>query len=192
MRGWGKSEGRDDCGLFQSDDTVRVGEWLALQPGIDSARIGILGFSQGGQVALQAASRSDQFKIVIAVGPATDVSRWADTTSHGSISYYIAENCKPKWRERSPLFVADQIKVPVLLIHGAEDTRVPTEQSQLMHQSIQEAGGKAELRLVQGLGHSFHRFHWNIVWPWIIETLDKTLGHRGVNHSTKDQTKNGP
>ena len=55
MRGFGGSGGEDDCGLEQPDDVVAVVDDLrARHPSV--ARVGLLGISQGGQVALLAAA----------------------------------------------------------------------------------------------------------------------------------------
>jgi dipeptidyl aminopeptidase/acylaminoacyl peptidase len=44
MRGWPRSLGTDDCGLQQPDDVVEAVRWLAAQPGVDPARVGVVGF----------------------------------------------------------------------------------------------------------------------------------------------------
>lgn len=156
MRGWPGSGGIDDCALKQPDDTIKALEWLASQPGVDGDRMGLLGFSQGGQVALLTGARTTRLKAIVAYYPVTDVDRWKSTTAHPTIPYYITSVCEPggsKWR--SPLFFADKINAPVLLIHGDGDTRVPTEQSILMKGALEKAGKKVELRLVRGASHIF-------------------------------------
>lgn len=65
-RGTGKSGGKynHDFSLL-ADDLVTVVDWLRNQPGIDAARIGVSGYSQGGWIGPLAASRSDAIAFVI-------------------------------------------------------------------------------------------------------------------------------
>lgn len=156
MRGWPPSGGADDCGLRQPDDVVRAVEWLGAQPGVNAERIGLVGFSQGGQVALLAAGRSARVRAVVAYYPVTDVARWKITTSNTDIPGYITAVCEPGGVDaRSPLLRASDIAVPLLLVHGGDDTRVPTEQSTLLLETSTRAGRAAELFLVPGAQHGF-------------------------------------
>jgi dipeptidyl aminopeptidase/acylaminoacyl peptidase len=45
---------------------------------------------------------------------------------------------------------------PVLLVHGDADTRVPTEQSRLLHSARQSRGLASTLFLVPGAQHGFN------------------------------------
>jgi dipeptidyl aminopeptidase/acylaminoacyl peptidase len=157
MRGWPPSDGSDDCGLRQPDDVMNAVQWLRAQPGVMPDRIGIVGFSQGGQVALLAAARQPgQLRAVVAYYPVTDVARWKTTTTNPDIPGYIAAVCEPGGvTTRSPLARAHDITAPVLLVHGDRDTRVPTEQSVLLHAARAATGLPTELFLVPGAQHGF-------------------------------------
>jgi dipeptidyl aminopeptidase/acylaminoacyl peptidase len=154
MRGWPPSGGADDCGLRQPDDIAAAVEWLRRQPGVDADRVAIVGFSQGGQVALLTAARDSRLRAVVAYFPVTDVARWKVTTTNPDIPGYIAAICEPGGTEpRSPVAQAGRITSPVLLVHGDRDTRVPTEQSTLF---LDASRGRAtELFLVPGAVHGF-------------------------------------
>jgi dipeptidyl aminopeptidase/acylaminoacyl peptidase len=56
--------------------------------------------------------------------------------------------------ERSPIFWADSSKTPLLIMHGKEDTRVPTDQSIEMYRHL-KLRGQAPVRLIlyPGEGH---------------------------------------
>lgn len=176
MRGWPPSGGRDDCGLEQPDDIARAADWLASLPGVSPDRVGVLGFSQGGQVALLAAARSSRIKAVIAYYPVTDVQRWKETTSHSGIrDYYIPQVCGfGKWQ--SPVYAASKINAPVLLIHGDRDTRVPTEQSVRMQEALRKANRNVELQLIPGAEHGFTYSQREQAWPSVIKFFRTYLG----------------
>jgi dipeptidyl aminopeptidase/acylaminoacyl peptidase len=148
MRGWGG--GQNDCGLSQRADTVRAIEWLASQPGVDPDRIGVVGFSFGGQVALLTGALSHRVKAIVSYDGPTDLAMWS---AHLHWSDWLAKACRSDFKSRSPVTVASQIKAPVLLVQGDADTTVPPEQAQEMEQAIWKSGGSVQLHLVSGGGH---------------------------------------
>jgi dipeptidyl aminopeptidase/acylaminoacyl peptidase len=88
--------------------------------------------------------------------PVTDVALWKTTTANADIPGYVTSVCEPGGvGARSPLLRARDIAVPVLLVHGDADTRVPTGQSELMHAALRSAGRTSELLLVPGAQHGF-------------------------------------
>jgi pimeloyl-ACP methyl ester carboxylesterase len=56
-------------GWADSADVARAVTWLQARPEVDPARIGIFGFSVGGQTALRAAARTRTLAAVVADGP---------------------------------------------------------------------------------------------------------------------------
>lgn len=59
--------------------------------------------------------------------------------------------------ELSPLFVADRIRAPTLLIHGADDANpgTPVKQSESMYAALVAAGVEARLVILPHEGHTF-------------------------------------
>lgn len=71
MRGHGESSAvLRSMGWADVADVETAVSWLSQQPDVDPARIGVFGFSVGGQVALRAAAESDSLQAVVADGPA--------------------------------------------------------------------------------------------------------------------------
>jgi dipeptidyl aminopeptidase/acylaminoacyl peptidase len=175
MRGWPPSSGRDDCGLEQPDDVAKAADWLISLPNVSPNSIGVIGFSLGGQVALLAAARSSRIKAVAAYYPVTDIQRWRETTSHAAIrDYYIPQVCD-RGRSQSPVNAASKITVPVLLVHGDRDTRVPTEQSKKMQKALRNANGDVELLLVPGAEHGFTIDQREQAWGSVLEFFSTHL-----------------
>lgn len=58
-------------------------------------------------------------------------------------------------RDRSPIHLAAQISVPVLLAHGSDDPVVPVSQSTMLVERITAAGGRADLVVYADEGHGF-------------------------------------
>jgi dipeptidyl aminopeptidase/acylaminoacyl peptidase len=65
--------------------------------------------------------------------------------------------------------------VPVLLIHGDRDTRVPTEQSMKMQEALLKAKRDVELVLVPGAAHGFTLSQMEQTWPSLLEFLNTRL-----------------
>ena len=174
MRGWGRSGGRDDAGLEQPDDIVRVVRHLGNEAWVLDGAVGLLGVSQGGQVALLAAARGAPVRAVAAWAPVTDLDEWRATTRYPGIVAYIDSTCGDDTRRRSPVDVAGQITAPVLLIHGTADTRVPKEQSELMSAALRRSGCEIEHHLLPGIGHGGPdavRLAWEVTAPFFSRHL---------------------
>lgn len=57
------------------------------------------------------------------------------------------------WKEASPLTHVSKNSVPMLLLHGTEDSTVPYMQSVVMFKALKKAGVAAELYSVEGAEH---------------------------------------
>lgn len=58
-------------------------------------------------------------------------------------------------RSISPVYAADRVRAPLLIIQGANDPRVPREQSDEMVSAIRKAGGTVQYLLLPGEGHGW-------------------------------------
>ena len=58
-------------------------------------------------------------------------------------------------QERSPLYFADQIEIPMLVTQGENDVRVPRAESEQMVDAMEAEGVDVEYLLLEGVGHSF-------------------------------------
>ena len=74
----------------------------------------------------------------------------------------VGDPNNPADRERmhakSPLFFADQVKSPVLIVQGANDVRVKQDQSDRMVEALRAAGKPVEYVVISGEGHRIR--HW--------------------------------
>lgn len=157
MRGWPETGGKDDCGLQQPHDIVKAAKWLAQQPRVNPDKIGLMGQSLGGQVALSAAALDDIFKATAAYFPITDFRLWGVTTSlpQDALADYIYGMCTKSGtpEDRSPLYTSQNIKGAVMLLHGENDTNVILAHSKLIHQKMIENGQDSTLYIAKKGGH---------------------------------------
>lgn len=165
MRGFGGSGGTDDCGLRQPDDVAEVARWIGSTHPRCASRVGLLGISQGGQVALLAAARCPAVSAVAAWSPVTDVAAWRRGGPPPSTRRSRATSTPPAPTAPAPTatspgrsptsFVTElaERRVAILLVHGDADTRVPTDQSRRLHDALVRHGGDARIELLAGVGH---------------------------------------
>jgi pimeloyl-ACP methyl ester carboxylesterase len=153
-RGHGDSSG-DYCtyGVHEKDDLKRMLDEARARP------IVLFGRSLGAAVALQAAAEDERIAGVVAVSTFSDlrtiaIERAPFIAGARDIeeAFAIAEQ-RAHFRvaDASPLRAAALIRVPVLLIHGAEDTETPPAHSQRVHTALR---GRKQLVLVPGRGHT--------------------------------------
>jgi acetyl esterase/lipase len=123
----------------------RAAEWR-----IDPQRIGIVGFSAGGHLALATATHFDRrgYEPVDAVDQASCRPDFSIAVYPG----YLVE------KERDVLTSHIRIPAetpPALLIHASDDKIARAENSVVMYQALKQAGVSAELHVYSAGGHGF-------------------------------------
>ena len=165
MRGHGESGGDQlSAGYFEKWDVLGTYDFL-VQRGDSPGGIGVLGWSLGGATALLAAAEEPAIRAVVADSSFADVQ---DLIAQKTVSATVF----PEWAV--PAFVpgmkiisrvlygidvgavvpekaAGTLGYPILVIHGGADSRVPAEQSVLIHAS---APAGSELWLIPGSDHA--------------------------------------
>lgn len=143
-----------DTYLEQLEADARAAVDKAVDMGVvDRARIGVTGHSHGALMTANLIAHTDLFK----AGVATSGSYNKTLTPFG-----FQNERRSVWQARdvyikaSPFFYADKIKLPLLLVHGADDANPGTEpiQSRKLYQAIRGNGGTARLVMLP------HEPHW--------------------------------
>jgi dipeptidyl aminopeptidase/acylaminoacyl peptidase len=81
------------------------------------------------------------------------------------------------WKARSPLYVADRIHCPVLLVYGAKDDAIPADQGPRMEQALKASGNHAsKLILLPEANHGLDAKHWAEVMKPMINFLNRQVG----------------
>ncbi len=142
------------------DDIVDGVDYLIETGVADSARIGVTGGSYGGYATGWLTTRySRRFAAgVMFVGISNTISK--DGVSDIPEEMFLVHQRMHPWDdwqfflERSPIFWADSSRTPLLILHGKEDPRVPTDQSIEMYRNL-KLRGSAPVRLIlyPGEGH---------------------------------------
>ncbi|MFZ0283104.1 MAG: prolyl oligopeptidase family serine peptidase [Bacteroidales bacterium] len=167
-------------------DCVWGKKWLQQQEYIDSGRIGIIGGSYGGYMTMAAMSFApEEFNVGVNFFGVTNWIRTLksippDWESNRKALYaelgdpYSADSVR--LYQISPLFHADQIKRPVLVLQGANDPRVLQVESDEIVSAIKKNNVPVEYIIFPDEGHGFVKKENEIKGTvHILEFLDKYL-----------------
>jgi uncharacterized protein len=163
-----------------------------LVPGLRTpSRIGLLGHSRGGGVAVLTAARDTDIAALVTWASISRAMRWnADVVkawrSEGamevvnartgdvlSISTDMLEDIERNAARLDVASAAARIRAPWLIIHGTDDESVPVEEARV----LAKANGRAVLKIVERAGHTFGARHpWQGSTPELDQVMDATVG----------------
>lgn len=186
---------------------------LRRRPAVDGARIVLVGFSEGGAIAgIVGAADSLLGGIVLLSSPAWTgqrIMRYQDSIALADAYITDAavrarvrvrldsvdferrstESWYPFFLRYDPLPAYQRLRVPVLIIHGAQDQRVSVDQAGEIDEHIRTAGNaQVELHTFPGLGHALTELEWSAtpdslsgrvtstLERWLIRTQGATTG----------------
>lgn len=155
-----KKHGEDDL-----QDIVYGKKHLQTLDWVDSERIGIIGGSYGGYMTMAGMTFTDEFKVGINI---FGVTNWERTLKSippwwESFKKYLYDEMgdpatdADRHRAISPLFHAERIKNPVLVVQGANDPRVLQIESDEMVEAIRKNNVPVEYVLFEDEGHGFRK-----------------------------------
>ena len=139
-------------------------------PFVDPAKLGCIGASYGGFMTQYILTQSDLFAAAISHAGISNIASywgegyWGYSYSIGASAYSFPWNNPELYVERSPLFSADKITTPLLLLHGSADTNVPVGESIQMFNALRLLGKEVEFIQVQGENHAIYNYHKRIEW----------------------------
>ena len=158
-RGSEGGTGRDEMGGADVEDVLAVVRLLAARPDVDPRAIHLYGESRGGMMALQAIRDGAPVRAAATVGAFTDLdSLFAADERSASMATRIWPDYDARRSEiafrRSAARWAERIRVPLLVLHGANDRGVPPRQSEQLAAALARAKRPHELHIVPGGSHS--------------------------------------
>jgi len=149
-------------GVVDVEDCVAAAEYLADRGDVDPERMAIRGGSAGGFTTLAALAFHDTFAAGVSKYGVADLAVLAQET-HKFESRYLDGLVGPwpeaeaTYRERSPLYHAHRIRVPLLVLQGLEDEVVPPNQSQMIVDALETNGIPVTYLTFEGEQHGFRK-----------------------------------
>jgi len=142
-------------GYYETIDQVNVAGYLASLPYVDSARIGISGWSYGGYETLMAVTATDSpFKAGVAIAPVTSW-RYYDTVYAERFMLTPQENSEG-YDESAPVNRADRLNCRLLLMSGTADDNVHMSNTIEFVGKVQAADRYCDMFLFPNMNHSIN------------------------------------
>jgi dipeptidyl aminopeptidase/acylaminoacyl peptidase len=156
------SAGYQEWGRAMQDDVTDAIKW-AIKDGVaDRSRICIYGASYGAYSALTGAFREpEMFRCAVGMAGVYDLSLMytkgdIQTVASGVNYLKLALGSDvEELKRRSPVYNAEKIRAPVLLLHGKDDQRAPFEHALRMQTALEKAGHPPEFLSEWGERHGF-------------------------------------
>jgi dipeptidyl aminopeptidase/acylaminoacyl peptidase len=171
-RGWGQ------WGHAPYTDLMAATDDLVARDDIDETRVAAMGGSFGGYMANWVAGHTDRFAAIVTHASLWALDQFGPTTD--AAFYWEREMTAEAREENSPHHHVEDIRTPMLVIHGDKDYRVPIgEGLRLWYELLSKSGLPADAQ-----GRTPHRFlyfpdenHWILkpqharIWYGVVEAF---------------------
>ncbi|MEM2905156.1 MAG: alpha/beta fold hydrolase [Candidatus Bathyarchaeia archaeon] len=199
FRGHGDSEGGFEETTFSGEleDFAHALDVVEDEPSVDASRIGVVGLSLGGAVALCGSASDKRLSAIVAWStPATLMSfsqmalklplvvlRPGVEAYEQPNGFYVGKAFVKDVLKHSPVDEVGRIAPrPVLLVHGTEDEKVPFENARRLYGA---AGQPRRLIAIEGGDHVFTKWqHMNRVFEETSFFLQRSLHVPHMSHKS--------
>lgn len=185
-------EGYRNWGTTMIDDMTDAVDWVIAEGVADKDRVCTYGASYGGYAALQSVVRErGKYKCTIGYVGVYSLPLFTkdgdipDSESGRDYLKRVVPESLADQHAQSPAFNVDKIDVPVMLVHGAKDERVPMSHYNLLKRRLEEAGRPPEVTIVESKeGHGFYDYDNNVrLYTKMEAFLDKHIGEKRTTAS---------
>lgn len=150
-----------NLGVGDAWDVLSGVEHLVKKGWADPARVGCMGWSQGGYISAFLTTSSRAFK-AISVG--AGISNWATYYYNTDITpftiNYLGDDPADDpqiYLKTSPMTYIKQAGTPTLIQHGELDRRVPIPNAYELRQGLEDRGVPVEMVVYKGFGHGINK-----------------------------------
>ena len=157
-RGCGGSEGKEEWGGNDVLDAAALVPLLENLPYVDKNRIGLIGGSRGGMMALMMLRTMSNFKAAVTIGAPTNFDKIPkDSYIYKTFALYQNDNADRSNEEllRSAEHFAEHLckTTPLLVLHGTGDKRVHPIHGYKLGMALQEALHPYKLIMYENADH---------------------------------------
>lgn len=167
-------------------DLEAVGRWVKGRDDLDGSRMAVMGGSYGGFMVLAALTSAPDLWAagVDIVGIANFVTFLENTGSYRrairEAEYGSLETDRDFLESISPINHVEEIRAPLLVIHGANDPRVPLGEAQQIHDRLEALGRPVEMLVFDDEGHGIVKLpNRRVAYGRTVAFLDEHLGAAG-------------
>jgi dipeptidyl aminopeptidase/acylaminoacyl peptidase len=150
-----------NLGVGDMWDVMSGVDYLISQGIADPAKLGAMGWSQGGYISSFLTTHTDRFK---AISEGAGISDW--------MTYYVNTDITPFTRQylhatpwddpeiyakTSPISTIKKAKTPTLIQQGSNDKRVPVPDSYELYRGLRDQGVESRMVFYTGFGHGVNK-----------------------------------
>jgi dienelactone hydrolase len=158
----------------------------------DRRRVAVLGHSRGGATAILRARADRRLRAVVTWAGISTLQRWSESEASAwrrrgytevlntrtgqilrmNVSYL--DDLAANGERYDVLRAVSELEVPLLVVHGGDDTSVPAREARALHAAARP--GRAELLVIPDTGHTFGAVHpWQDSNPALERAIDHTI-----------------
>lgn len=166
VNGWGKENAQD---IIEGTK-----KFIKSHPSVIPDDVGCLGASYGGYLTMFLQTKTDIFKTAVAHAGISSIASYWGMGYWGYLYSSVASANSFPWNNRklyvnqSPLYNAEKIHTPMLLLQGTADTNVPTGESIQLYTALKLLGRQVTLVEIKGQNHHIVDYNKRILWQKTI------------------------
>ncbi|MBY0407105.1 MAG: prolyl oligopeptidase family serine peptidase [Rickettsiales bacterium] len=163
-RGNAGSEGVEEFGGSDVRDVLRLLDIARVHPAFDGENAFMMGHSRGGMMTAMAIRAGADVRAAISIAGIADARKLV-TYPHllervlAPLVPNFATQAEAELARRSAVLWPEEIRVPLLLLHGDNDADVHVSDSEELKTALEGAGGTSRLVVYPGGNHALLR-HW--------------------------------
>lgn len=162
-------------------DMAALHSWLP-SIGLDADRAALYGGSYGGYMVLAGVTMQPSLwaAAVDIVGISSLVTFLENTSAYRRSArereYGSLANDRDFLESASPLTHIDNVRAPLIIIHGANDPRVPLSEAEQVAAAVRATGAECEMHVYDDEGHGLAKLHNKLhAYPRVIDFLARHL-----------------
>ena len=170
----------ENLGIGDAWDVLSGIDHLAAQGLIDTAKMGAMGWSQGGYISAFLTTSSNRFKAIsVGAGISNWMTYYVNTDIHPFTRQYLKAtpwDNEAVYKKTSPMTHINNASTPTLIQHGEFDRRVPIANAYELLQGLRDQQVPAKLVVYKGFGHGITKPKERLAaiwhnWQWFNEYI---------------------